>query len=97
MAVPLIVQVLQENGASTSFAMLQFYKHMCVWFVCGDNYQFGSATDYYGKDTVHLDPGEWLIKASWMGQQGQARFTLTSSGPGTLQQSGKLIVTVHKA
>jgi hypothetical protein len=95
-AVPIGIQVLQENGSPISFGAVQFYKHTCVWVVCADNYQFGLGTDFYGRLSTHLDPAEWLVKASWQGFQGQARFKLTNAGIGTVAQSGRLIVVVHR-
>jgi len=97
LAVNVRIQVRQSNGSPASLAIVQFYKHVCVWFACFNNYQFQLMTDLTGQCTVSLDTGDWHLRGLLQSQEGEADFTLTASGPGTVKQSGALILMAYKA
>lgn len=92
------VQVLKSPGVPAGFAVVQIYKYVCVWFICWDDYKYQVMTDMNGKASLSLDVGAtWRLRGLSVGKEGNARFTLTSVGVGTVKQWGELIVTVKKA
>jgi hypothetical protein len=92
------IQVLQSDGITpASFAVVQVYKYVCVWFLCWDSFTQQIMTDFYGRTSLLLDEATWRLRGSCRGKEGNARFTLTSKGVGTITQWGELIVTLKKA
>jgi len=92
------VQVLRSAGVPASFAVVQVYKYVCVWFYCWMDYKYQIMTDMNGATVLSLDEGAtWRLRALCGGKEGYAEFTLTKAGVGTVKQWGALIVTVKKA
>jgi len=95
--VTISVQVLKSVAVPASFAVVQIYKYVCVWFICWDDYKYQVMTDMNGRATLALDEGAtWRLRALSVGKEGNARFTPSSGRVGTITQWGELIVTVRK-